>query len=66
MAKLASKNQLPLPKAIVEALGNPSDFKLQNHDSVLLLWPGWLVSAADGPVAGDVRQTGRAAGIRKG
>ena len=47
MAKLTSKNQLTLPKAVVEALGSPRHFRIQVHDGVLLLWPGRLVCAAD-------------------
>ncbi len=53
MAKLTSKNQLTLPKRVVEALGNPTHFRVQVHDGVLLLWPGRLVSAQDGFRAGD-------------
>jgi len=49
MAKLTSKNQLTLPKAVVEALGSPRHFRIQVHDGVLLLWPGRLVCAADAP-----------------
>lgn len=40
MAKLTSKNQLTLPKAVVEALGSPRHFRIQVHEGVLLLWPG--------------------------
>jgi hypothetical protein len=56
MAKLTSKNQLTLPKAVVDALGRPSHFRVQVHDGVLLLWPGRLVSAAEAPVAKDGEQ----------
>jgi len=53
MAKLTSKNQLTLPKAVVDALGGPTHFRVQVHDGVLLLWPGTLVSAADAGRAVD-------------
>lgn len=53
MAKMTSKNQLTLPKAVVEVLGAPTHFRVQVHDGVLLLWPGKLVSAADAGRAGD-------------
>lgn len=56
MAKLTSKNQLTLPKRVVQDLGNPTHFRVQVHDGVLLLWPGRLVSAADADVAGDGAQ----------
>lgn len=56
MAKLTSKNQLTLPKQVVESLGNPSHFQVQVHDGVLLLWPGRLVSAADGMRTGDRKE----------
>jgi hypothetical protein len=64
MAKMTSKNQLTLPKAVVEALGSPTHFRVQVHDGVLLLWPGALVSTADkgGAVSGGEHsgKTGRA------
>lgn len=47
LAKLTSKNQLTLPKALVEALGMPTYFRVQLHDGVLLLWPGRLVCGLD-------------------
>ena len=53
MAKMTSKNQLTLPKAVVEALGAPTHFRMQVHDGVLLLWPGKMVSTADAGRAVD-------------
>lgn len=49
MAKLTSKNQLTLPRAVVEQLGNPVYFRTQVCDGVLLLWPARLVCPADKP-----------------
>jgi hypothetical protein len=46
MAKLTSKNQLTLPRQVVEALGNPVYFRAQVHEGVLLLWPSRLVDTA--------------------
>ena len=47
MAKMTVKNQLTLPKAVVEALGNPSHFRVQVHKDALILWPARLVTARD-------------------
>jgi hypothetical protein len=58
MAKLTSKNQLTLPKAVMQALGYPSHFKVQVHEGVLLLWPARVVSVAEArenPGGGDGR-----------
>jgi hypothetical protein len=66
MAKLTSKNQLTLPKAVVEALGSPRHFRIQVHDGVLLLWPGRLVCAADAPGPADAAEDSRAAPEDKG
>jgi hypothetical protein len=54
LAKLTSKNQLTLPKAVVEALGSPKHFRVQVHEGVLLLWPGRLVCAGDGDDAASI------------
>ena len=43
-AKLTSKNQLTLPKRVVEAMGCPTHFRVQLHDGVLVLWPGRVVT----------------------
>lgn len=59
MAKLTSKNQLTLPKAVVEALGSPRHFRIQVHDGVLLLWPGRLVCAVDAERPVDEAQDNR-------
>jgi hypothetical protein len=64
MAKMTSKNQLTLPKAVVDALGRPTHFRVQVHDGVLLLWPGKLVSTADMGGAGDRREDSGAAGVK--
>ncbi|MFC7552211.1 AbrB/MazE/SpoVT family DNA-binding domain-containing protein [Pseudoroseomonas wenyumeiae] len=66
MAKLTSKNQLTLPKAVVEALGSPRHFRIQVHDGVLLLWPGRLVCAADAPHPAAEVQDSRARQDGKG
>jgi hypothetical protein len=58
MAKMTGKNQLTLPKTVVEVLGHPSHFRIQVHDGVLLLWPARLVCAADATgAAGDPQDT---------
>ncbi|MFC4165931.1 hypothetical protein [Teichococcus aestuarii] len=49
LAKLTSKNQLTLPRAVVEALGCPSHFRVQVHDGALVLWPGRVVTVLDRP-----------------
>jgi hypothetical protein len=64
MAKITSKNQLTLPKAVVEALGGPTHFRVQVHDGVLLLWPGKLVSTADVAGAGGRRKDSVATGVK--
>jgi hypothetical protein len=56
MAKLTSKNQLTLPRSVVEELGHPTHFRAQVHNGVLLLWPGRLVCAADAPGPVDSAQ----------
>lgn len=49
LAKLTSKNQLTLPRAVVEALGRPTHFRVQVHDGALVLWPGRVVTVLDRP-----------------
>ncbi|WP_191084285.1 AbrB/MazE/SpoVT family DNA-binding domain-containing protein [Roseococcus microcysteis] len=44
LAKLTAKNQLTLPKRVVDALGNPTHFEIQVHKGALILWPGRVVS----------------------
>ncbi|HEV7456390.1 MAG TPA: hypothetical protein VGN96_06390 [Roseococcus sp.] len=44
LAKLTAKNQLTLPKRVVEALDNPTHFEIQVHKGALILWPGRVVS----------------------
>ncbi len=44
LAKLTAKNQLTLPKRVVDALDHPTHFRVQVHEGVLLLWPGRLVT----------------------
>lgn len=44
LAKLTSKNQLTLPKAVVEALDHPTHFRVQVSEGALILWPGALVT----------------------
>lgn len=44
LAKLTAKNQLTLPKRIVDALDNPTHFEIQVHKGALILWPGRVVS----------------------
>lgn len=44
LAKLTSKNQLTLPKRIVEQLDNPTHFEVGVHQGALVLWPGRVVS----------------------
>jgi hypothetical protein len=59
MAKLTSKNQLTLPRAVVEELGNPVYFRTQVCEGVLLLWPARLVCPADKPRAAAGAQHSR-------
>jgi hypothetical protein len=59
LAKLTSKNQLTLPKAAVAALGNPTHFRVQVHEGVLLLWPGRLLCTADMAAPADAEQASR-------
>ena len=47
LAKMTAKNQLTLPKAVVDALGHPSHFRVQVHQGVLLLWLARLVCDDD-------------------
>ncbi|PHK96995.1 hypothetical protein CR162_01100 [Pseudoroseomonas rhizosphaerae] len=51
LAKLTSKNQLTLPRAVVAALGHPSHFRVQLHAGALVLWPGRVVTVLDEPEA---------------
>ncbi len=44
LAKLTAKNQLTLPKRVVEALDHPTHFEVQVHRGALILWPGRVVS----------------------
>lgn len=39
IAKMTSKNQLTLPKAVVEALGSPEYFDIETRDGQLILTP---------------------------
>ncbi len=47
VAKLTSKNQLPLPAAVVAAMGHPSHFRVQVLDSALVLMPGHVTSTEE-------------------
>lgn len=49
LAKLTSKNQLTLPRAVVQALGFPTHFRVQLHEGALVLWPGRVVTVLDAP-----------------
>ncbi|MDB5412869.1 MAG: hypothetical protein JWR10_1204 [Rubritepida sp.] len=44
LAKLTSKNQLTLPKRVVEELDYPSHFEVTVLKGTLILWPGRIVS----------------------
>jgi bifunctional DNA-binding transcriptional regulator/antitoxin component of YhaV-PrlF toxin-antitoxin module len=46
LAKLTSKNQLTLPKQVVEALGHPSHFTVEVEDGRLVLSPAHPAGAA--------------------
>jgi hypothetical protein len=46
-AKLTSKNQLTLPKAAVEALGRPTQFRVVVAQGNLVLIPARLTSAEE-------------------
>ena len=39
LAKMTSKNQLTLPKAVVEALGSPEYFDIETREGQLILTP---------------------------
>lgn len=39
LAKMTSKNQLTLPKAVTEALGNPEYFDVETRGGQLILTP---------------------------
>jgi bifunctional DNA-binding transcriptional regulator/antitoxin component of YhaV-PrlF toxin-antitoxin module len=39
IAKMTSKNQLTLPKAVVEALGSPEYFDIETKEGQLILTP---------------------------
>jgi bifunctional DNA-binding transcriptional regulator/antitoxin component of YhaV-PrlF toxin-antitoxin module len=39
IAKMTSKNQLTLPKAVVESLGTPEYFDIETRDGQLILTP---------------------------
>lgn len=39
IAKMTSKNQLTLPKAVTEALGNPEYFDIETRGGQLILTP---------------------------
>lgn len=39
IAKMTSKNQLTLPKAVTEALGNPEYFEIETRAGQLVLTP---------------------------
>lgn len=45
LAKITAKNQLTLPKQIVEALGSPSHFKVEIDGNRLILTPSRPESA---------------------
>jgi preprotein translocase subunit SecF len=45
LAKLTSKNQLTLPKAMVEAVGRPSYFQIDFDGGRLILTPAKVASA---------------------
>lgn len=47
LAKLTSKNQLTLPKQIVEAVGRPSHFDVEVDDGKLVLTPARVGAAAE-------------------
>ena len=61
-AKLTSKNQLTLPKRVVEALGWPTHFRVQVEQGVLVLWPGRVVTGEQGPAGGDAGERGTGSG----
>ena len=46
LAKLTSKNQLTLPKQVLEALGRPSHFTVEIEDGRLVLSPAHPAGAA--------------------
>jgi hypothetical protein len=46
-AKLTSKNQLTLPKSVVESLGWPTHFRVQVVKGALVLWPGRVMTGAE-------------------
>ena len=45
LAKLTAKNQLTLPKAVVEAVGSPTYFKVEIEDGRIVLAPVRLGAA---------------------
>lgn len=47
LAKLTSKNQLTLPKQVLEALGRPSHFTVEVEDGRLVLSPAQPAGAAE-------------------
>jgi len=57
-AKLTSKNQLTLPRRVVEALGWPTHFRVQVVQGALVLWPGRVVTADQVPAGGDAGERG--------
>ena len=41
LAKLSAKNQLTLPKRVVEALGSPAYFQVHVEEGRIVLTPAW-------------------------
>lgn len=44
IAKVTAKNQLTLPKAVMEALGNPTHFRIMVAQGNLVLFPATLAT----------------------
>jgi len=61
-AKLTSKNQLTLPKRVVEALGCPTHFRVQVVQGALVLWPGRVVTGDQLGRGGDAGESGTRGG----
>lgn len=60
LAKITAKNQLTLPKQVVETLGNPSHFEVEIDGDRLVLTPSHLGSAS------AVRRKLQALGLTEG
>ena len=54
LAKLTAKNQLTLPRRIIERLDNPTHFEVIVSQGALILFPGRIIS---------LERQGKAAGI---